>query len=161
MISNSLLLAIGNTPLLKLTKIVSSSSADVWIKYEGNNPTGSYKDRMALGVIRAAMDRGDLKIGDRLCEYTGGSTGTAIAFVASILGLKFTAVTSNSFAASKLQAIRTYGAELVLVESSDEKFLGKIFTPVDINELENTPFEVLPLTLTNRGDSFLLSLYDL
>ena len=79
MISNSLLLAIGNTPLLKLTKIVSPSSADVWIKYEGNNPTGSYKDRMALGVIRAAMDRGDLKIGDRLCEYTGGSTGTAIA----------------------------------------------------------------------------------
>ena len=127
MISNSLLLAIGNTPLLKLTKIVSPSSADVWIKYEGNNPTGSYKDRMALGVIRAAMDRGDLKIGDRLCEYTGGSTGTAIAFVASILGLKFTAVTSNSFAASKLQAIRTYGAELVLVESSDGKLNPELF----------------------------------
>ena len=123
----NLLKSIGNTPLIKLSKIVPQSSAEVWIKYEGNNPTGSYKDRMALGVITAAMERGDLKVGDRICEYTGGSTGTAIAFVASILGLKFTAVTSNVFSPSKLQSIRAYGADLVLIESSDGKLNPELF----------------------------------
>jgi len=68
---------------------------------------------MAFGVIKAAMDRGALKVGDQICEYTGGSTGTSIAFVSSILGLNFTAVSSTAFAASKLQAIRSYGAEIV------------------------------------------------
>jgi len=119
--------AIGKTPLVRLSSIVPANSAEVWVKYEGNNPTGSYKDRMAYGVIRKALDRRDLKVGDRICEYTGGSTGTSIAFVSSILGLKFTAVTSNAFAASKIQAIRTYGADVLLVESSDGKLNLDLF----------------------------------
>ena len=81
----NLLSSIGDTPLVRLSSIVTKSSAEVWIKYEGNNPTGSYKDRMAYGVIRAAMNRRDLKAGDWICEYTGGSTGTSIAFVACSL----------------------------------------------------------------------------
>ena len=64
---------------------------------------------MSFGVIREAMDRGDLNVSDRICEYTGGSTGTSIAFVSSILGLKFTAVTSNAFAASKIQGFDNCG----------------------------------------------------
>ena len=99
----NLLSSIGNTPLIRLSSIVPKSSAELWIKYEGNNPTGSYKDRMAYGVIKAAMNRGDLKAGDRICEYTGGSTGTSIAFVASILGFNFTAVSSSAFSPAKLQ----------------------------------------------------------
>ena len=82
---------------------------------------------MALGVIEAELDRGDLIIGYILFGYTGGSNGTAIAFVASILGLKFTSVTSNSFVASKLQAIRAYEAVLVLLKSSDGKLNPKLF----------------------------------
>ena len=93
----NLLASIGHTPLIRLTNVVPKNSAEVWVKYEGNNPTGSYKDRVALGVIKKAMARGDLKAGDRICEYTGGSTGTSIAFVSSILGLKFTAVSSRDF----------------------------------------------------------------
>ena len=88
----NLLSSIGDTPLIRLSSIVPTSSAELWIKYEGNNPTGSYKDRLAYGVIKAAMNCGDLKAGDRICKYTGGSTGTSIAFAASILGLNFTAV---------------------------------------------------------------------
>jgi cysteine synthase len=122
-----LIAAIGATPLVRLGSIVPANSAEVWVKYEGNNPTGSYKDRMALGVITSAMNRGNLKVGDRICEYTGGSTGTSIAFIASILGLNFTAVSSSAFAASKLQAIRSYGAEIVLVESSDGKLTPELF----------------------------------
>ena len=82
---------------------------------------------MAYGVIKAAMSRGDLKAGDRICEYTGGSTGTSIAFVASILGLIFTAVSSSAFSPAKLQAIRSYGAQVVLVESSDGKLNPELF----------------------------------
>ena len=80
----NLLFSIGDTPLIRLSSIVPKSSAELWIKYERNDPTGSYKDRMAYGVIKAAMNRGDLKAGDRICEYTPGSTGTSIAFVASL-----------------------------------------------------------------------------
>ena len=70
----NLLASIGHTPLIRLTNVVPKNSAEVWVKYEGNNPTGSCKDRMALAVINKAMARGDLKAGDRICEYTGGST---------------------------------------------------------------------------------------
>jgi len=82
----NLLSSIGNTPLIRLSSIVPTSSAELWIKYGGNNPTGSYKDRMAYGVTKAAMNRGDLKAGDRICEYTGGSTGTSIALLHRFLG---------------------------------------------------------------------------
>ncbi len=82
----NLLSSIGNTPLIRLSSIVPKFSAELWIKYEGNNPTVSYKDRMAYGVIKAAMNRGDLKAGDRICEYTGGSTGTSIALLHRFLG---------------------------------------------------------------------------
>ncbi len=123
----NLLSSIGNTPLIRLSSIVPTSSAELWIKYEGNNPTGSYKDRMAYGVIKAAMNRGNLKAGDRICESTGGSTGTSIAFVASILGLNFTAVSSSAFSPAKLQLIRSYGAQVVVVESSDGKLNPELF----------------------------------
>ena len=82
---------------------------------------------MAYGVIKAEMNRGDLKAGDRICEYTGGSTGRSIAFVASIPGLNFRAVSSSAFSAAKLQAIRSYGAQVVLVESSDGKLNPELF----------------------------------
>ena len=81
--------AIGNTPLVRLEKIVPSNSAEVWLKLEGGNPTGSYKDRMALSVLSSAIERGELSPGDTVIEYTGGSTGTALAFVSAVLGLKF------------------------------------------------------------------------
>ena len=91
---------------------------------------------MAFGVISKALDRGDLKVGDRICEYTGGSTGTSIAFVSSILGLKFTVVTSTAFAASKIQAIRTYGADALLVESADGTLNPDLFARMEVRVRE-------------------------
>ena len=72
---------IGNTPIIKLQKIVPENSAEVWLKYEAVNPTGSYKDRMAKSVLQNALKRGDVPHGDKVVEYTGGSTGSALAFV--------------------------------------------------------------------------------
>jgi cysteine synthase A len=111
------LAAIGSTPLVQLRRLVPEGAAEVWVKLEGGNPTGSYKDRMAIALLRAAMERGDLVPGDTVVEFTSGSTGTALAFVSAVLGLKFTAVFSDAFSYTKQQAMEAFGAT-VLVERS-------------------------------------------
>ena len=110
---------IGNTPLVRLEKLVPDGAAEVWVKLEGGNPTGSYKDRMAVSVLSAAMARGDVAPGDTVVEFTGGSTGTALAFVCGVLGLKFTAVFSDAFSKSKQQAMEAFGAQVLVEKSVD------------------------------------------
>ena len=85
-IKNTSLIGIGDTPLVKLNNIVPENSAEVWMKLESANPTGSYKDRMAVSVLSKAIERGNIKCGDTVVEYTGGSTGTSLAFVSTVLG---------------------------------------------------------------------------
>ncbi len=109
------LAAIGNTPLVQLARVVPDNAAEVWVKLEGGNPTGSYKDRVAISLLKGVLERGEVNPGDTVVEFTGGSTGTALAFVAGVLGLKFTAVFSDAFSASKKQAMEAFGAT-VLVE---------------------------------------------
>jgi cysteine synthase len=113
------LAAIGNTPLVKLGKLVPADAAEVWVKLEGGNPTGSYKDRMAISVLKGALARGDVTPGDTVVEFTGGSTGTALAFVCAVLGLKFTAVFSDAFSFSKQQAMAAFGATVLVEKSID------------------------------------------
>jgi cysteine synthase A len=110
---------IGKTPLVRLSKIGPEGSAEVWLKLEGVNPTGSYKDRLALAILSSAMKRGDVRAGNRVVEYTGGSTGMALALVSAVLGLRFMAVSSNAFSPSKLAGIRAFGAEVVIEDSPD------------------------------------------
>ncbi|MFD4421988.1 PLP-dependent cysteine synthase family protein [Agromyces sp. NPDC058484] len=112
------LAAIGHTPLVRLGALVPEGAAEVWVKLEGGNPTGSYKDRMAISLLTRALERGDVRPGDTVVEYTGGSTGTALALVAGVLGLEFTAVFSDAFSDSKRQAMEAFGAT-VLIEPSD------------------------------------------
>src|SRR5689334_9521127 len=104
--------AIGNTPLVKLQRIVPNGSADVYVKLEYYNPTGSYKDRMARSMIEEAEKRGDLKPGMTVVEWTGGSTGIALAFVCAAKGYRFRVVSSDAIAAEKLQTMRIFGADL-------------------------------------------------
>lgn len=137
-------LAIGGTPLVRLTRVVPEGSAEVWLKLESGNPTGSYKDRMAVSVISAALARGDVRPGDRVVEYTGGSTGMALAFVCARAGLRFTAVSSDAFAEVKLRAMSAYGAEVV-VEPSD----GGAITPELIARMRERAHE-----LADRPGSF-------
>ena len=73
--------AIGNTPVVRLARMAGDSYAEVWVKMEAANPTGSYKDRMALAMIEAAEADGRLRPGQLVVEYTGGSTGSSLAFV--------------------------------------------------------------------------------
>ena len=87
-IRDSVLQAIGNTPVVRLRKVVTPSMADVLVKLEYYNPTGSYKDRMALAMIEGAEARGELRPGMRVVEWTGGSTGSSLAMVCAIKGYK-------------------------------------------------------------------------
>ena len=113
--------AIGNTPIVKLNKVVPDYAADVWVKLEGGNPTGSYKDRMALAIIEGAEIRGDLKPGMTVVEYTGGSTGSGLAFVCAVKGYKFHVISSDAFAKEKLDTMRAFGAKLEVIHSQSGK----------------------------------------
>ncbi len=113
----SILQAIGNTPIVKLRKLISADSATVLVKLEYFNPTGSYKDRMALAMIEEAEARGDLRPGMTVVEYTGGSTGSSLAFICAVKGYPFRVVSSDAFAREKLQTMRAFGAELTIVPS--------------------------------------------
>lgn len=121
---SSTLEAIGNTPLVKLGRIVPADSATVLVKLEYYNPTGSYKDRMALAMIEEAEKRGELRPGMTVVEYTGGSTGSSLALVCAIKGYGFKVVSSDAFAREKLATMRAFGADLHLVPS-----VGGAITP--------------------------------
>jgi cysteine synthase len=120
-LSKNALSAIGNTPLIKLSKIIPSDSANVWIKLEYVNPTGSYKDRMALAMIEGAEQRGDLQPGMTVVEYTGGSTGSSLAFICAVKGYDFHVISSDAFAIEKLKTMKIFGANLEIINSPKGK----------------------------------------
>ena len=124
---DSVLKAIGNTPVLRLRKIVSPGSADVVVKLEYFNPTGSYKDRMALAMIEGAERRGSLRKGMRVVGYTGGSTGSSLAMVCAIKGYEFHPLSSDAFAQEKLDTMRAFGADLEIVPSDGGKVTPALF----------------------------------
>src|SRR5580765_3314773 len=102
-IATSVLRAIGHTPLVQLHKVVPPGSAEVCVKLESFNPTGSYKDRMALAMIEGAEARGALRPGMRVVEFTGGSTGSSLAMVCALKGYPIVLLSSDAFAREKLQ----------------------------------------------------------
>lgn len=109
--------AIGNTPVTRLTRMTGDGAAEIWVKMEAANPTGSYKDRMALAMIEAAEASGRLRPGQLVVEYTGGSTGSSLAFVCAVKGYPLRIVSSDAFAAEKIQTMRAFGAEVELIPS--------------------------------------------
>lgn len=119
--------SIGNTPLIKLNKLTGPGMADIYVKWEGANPTGSMKDRMALAMVEGAEKRGDLKPGGAVVEYTGGSTGGALAMVCAAKGYKAHFVSSDAFSEEKLQTMRAFGAHLELIPSENGKITAALF----------------------------------
>jgi cysteine synthase B len=106
--------AVGNTPLVRLTRLPGATSNVLLAKLEGNNPAGSVKDRPALSMIVEAEKRGTIEPGDTLIEATSGNTGIALAMVAAMRGYTMLLVMPESQTAERVQAMRAYGAELVL-----------------------------------------------
>jgi len=118
--------AIGNTPLIKLEKLTGPNDAEIYVKYEGANPTGSMKDRMALSMVEGAEKRGDIKAGGTVLDYTGGSTGSSLAMVCATKGYKAYFVSSDAFAEEKLQTMRAFGATLEVFPSENRKITAKL-----------------------------------
>ena len=118
--------AIGKTPLIKLERLSESNCAEIYVKYEGGNPTGSMKDRMALSMIEGAERRGELKPRGTVVDYTGGSTGSSLAMVCATKGYHSHFVSSDAFAEEKLQTMLAFGATLEIFPSENGLITAKL-----------------------------------
>jgi cysteine synthase A len=124
---SAVLQAIGRTPVVRLRSVVPAGAADVYVKLEFFNPTGSYKDRMALAMIEGAEKRGALRPGMRVVEFTGGSTGSSLAMVCAVKGYKAVLLSSDAFAEEKLRTMRAFGADVRIVKSDGGKVTPALF----------------------------------
>ncbi|MBO0613560.1 MAG: cysteine synthase CysM [Pseudomonadota bacterium] len=109
---------IGNTPLVRLQRLLGDTTNTLLVKLEGNNPAGSVKDRPALSMIQRAEERGDIKPGDTLIEATSGNTGIALAMAAAIKGYKMVLIMPETMSAERRASMKAYGAELILVSKA-------------------------------------------
>tara|TARA_R110001592_G_scaffold60887_9_gene185570 strand:- start:1255 stop:2133 length:879 start_codon:yes stop_codon:yes gene_type:complete len=105
---------IGNTPLVEYQHINTNPRVKIYGKLEGNNPGGSVKDRAAFGMIKGAMERGDIKKGDKLVEATSGNTGIALAMIASIMGVEMTLIMPDNSTRERVLSMEAYGAKVIL-----------------------------------------------
>jgi cysteine synthase len=113
----SILEAIGNTPLVRLRRCAPENGAELWIKLEYRNPTGSMKDRMALAMVEGAERDGLISPGDTLVGYTGGSTGPALALVCRAKGYRALIVIADCFTEERFQLMEALGAEIDMIPS--------------------------------------------
>jgi len=113
--------------VVRLARLAPPGSADVFVKLEYFNPTGSYKDRMALAMIEGAEASGALRPGMRVIEYTGGSTGSSLAMVCAVKGYSFAPLSSDAFAQEKILTMRAFGAEVEIVPSEGGKVTPALF----------------------------------
>lgn len=126
-VADGVLATIGHTPVVRLKRLKPPGAADVFVKLEYFNPTGSYKDRMALAMIEGAEARGALRPGMRVVEYTGGSTGSSLAFVCAIKGYRFAPLSSDAFAIEKIRTMEAFGAKVEIVPSEGGKVTPALF----------------------------------
>ena len=128
---------IGNTPIVKLQKIVEKGCGEIYVKLEAYNPTGSKKDRMALAMIEGAEKRGLLKKGMTVVEYSGGSTGAGLAFVCTLKGYRFRLITADVFGKEKIGLMRSLGADVEIIKSENGKITKEL-----INKMINRAKEI-------------------
>jgi cysteine synthase len=141
---------IGNTPLVRLQGI-PPEGAEIWVKLEYRNPTGSMKDRMALAMIEGAERDGLLEPGTTVVEYTGGSTGPALAFVCRAKGYRAKIVISECFSEERIRLTRALGAELELLPAVEER--GRV-TAQDIQNMIERAAELAREPRTYATDQF-------
>jgi cysteine synthase len=128
----SILEAIGNTPLVRLRRCAPPNGAELWLKLEYYNPSGSMKDRMALAMIEGAERDGLISPGETIVEYTGGSTGPALALVCKAKGYRALIVMADCYTEERFQLMRALGADIEVVESIEGR--PKV-TPMDIENM--------------------------
>ncbi|NJA06811.1 cysteine synthase A [Methylococcaceae bacterium WWC4] len=140
---------IGNTPLLKLQKVVAEHSATVYVKLESRNPGGSVKDRVGMAMIQAAERSGHLKTGGTIVEPTSGNTGIALAMVGAARGYRCILTMPETMSVERRQLLALYGAEIVLTPGS-EGMKGAIAKAWEI--VEQTPGAFMPQQFENPAN---------
>lgn len=110
---------VGNTPMVELQRIPENPDVKIYAKLEGTNPGGSVKDRAAYGMIKGALDRGEIRKGTRLIEATSGNTGIALAMIANLFGIEIDLVMPADSTLERVQTMQAYGARVVLEESME------------------------------------------
>ena len=116
---------VGNTPIVELQNISENKKVTIYGKLEGNNPGGSVKDRAAFGMIKGALDRGEIKDGITLIEATSGNTGIALAMIASLFKLPIELVMPENSTRERVLTMRAFGAKVTLT-SKDKSIEGSI-----------------------------------
>lgn len=139
---------IGNTPLLKLNRIVPEDAADVYVKMEFFNPAGSIKDRIALAMIEKAEAEGKLKPGDTIIEPTSGNTGIGLASVAAAKGYHLIIVMPETMSVERRKLMQGYGAELILTPGAD----GMKGSIAKAQELVDTKGYFMPMQFENPAN---------
>lgn len=132
MMADTMLGTIGNTPLVRLRRLAPQNGAELWVKLEYLNPTGSMKDRMALSMMEGAERDGLIEPGATVVEYTGGSTGPALALVCRAKGYVAKIVISACFSEERMQLMRALGAELEVIDAVEGR--GRV-TAQDIENM--------------------------
>ena len=130
MFHNNILSCIGNTPLVKLNKVVPKDCATILVKCEYMNPTGSIKDRIALHIIEVAEKKGLLKPGGTIVENTSGNTGLSLAMVAAVKGYDTIFTMPDKMSQEKIDMMRSFGAKVILTPTdvpgdSPEHYVNK------------------------------------
>ena len=109
---------IGKTPLVESTTLIQNKNVKLLLKLEGNNPGGSLKDRAAYNMIKSALERGDIKKGDKLIEATSGNTGIALAMIAQLFNIEIELILPEDSTKERTQTMRAYGATVILTPAS-------------------------------------------
>ena len=151
MSNDAILATIGNTPLVRLRRLAPENGAELWVKLEYLNPTGSMKDRMALSMIEGAERDGLIEAGTTVVEYTGGSTGPALALVCRAKGYRARIVISACFSEERMQLMRALGAELEVIDAVEER--GRV-TAQDIANMVERAAELAREPGTYATDQF-------
>lgn len=148
-IHKDILRLIGNTPMVRINRLVSDSDAEVWAKLEGFNPGGSVKDRIALSMIEAAEKDGRLRPEGTVIEPTSGNTGIGLALVCAVKGYRLILTMSEAMTMERRQILQAYGAELVL-SPADRGMLGAIERAEEI--YKQNPDYFMPMQFENSAN---------
>ncbi len=140
---------IGNTPLVKIKHIADSEDAEIWAKLEGQNPSGSVKDRIAFSMVASAEQEGRLRPGATIIEPTSGNTGIGLALVAAVKGYKLILTMSEKMSVERRQLLEAYGAELVLTEA-EKGMMGAVNRAEEL--YKKNPDYFMPMQFENPAN---------
>jgi len=146
-VADQILELVGQTPVVRLNRMVEPEWADVYVKLEKFNPGGSVKDRTALNMILAAEQEGLIRPGDTIVEPTSGNTGIGLALVGAAKGYRTILVMPDTMSVERIKLLKAYGAEVVL-SPGQERMPGAIRLAKEI--MANTPRSFMPLQFENR-----------